>query len=64
MKEQYLKDVNVNFTKILANESKNKIIDLITSNIRACISNEEHDYATMHYLVGMNLTFKGWVVKK
>ena len=63
MKEQYLKDVRTNLKKITTTESENETVELIVGDLETYLKEEDKDFVTMQHIIGMELVFKGWIVK-
>ena len=63
LKEKYLSNMKKKL-KIIAKKDKEKeLIEIIVRNIECYVKNEENEYITTQQIIGIDLTFKGWVVK-
>ena len=49
--------------KVAKEETDREIIQLIIADINRYIRNEDQEYLTTQHIIGMQLIFKGWVVR-
>ena len=55
--------MRTNFKKIISTESKNKTVELIVGDLETYLKEEDKDFVTTQHIIGMELVFKGWIVK-
>ena len=55
--------MKVKMLKIAQNEQDEELVDFIIKDIRNYVSRGDEEYITMQQVVGMELIFKGWVMK-
>ena len=63
VQNEYASDMKTKLMKIARNEEEEDMINMILEDIKKCVCQESEEYATTQHLVGMDLAFKGWVVK-
>ena len=63
MKNEYLKELKSKMDEITKKEYEKEVVELIITDISAYLNEEETDFKTTQHLIGMDLLFKGWVVK-
>ena len=63
MKNEYLKELKSKMDKIAKKEHEKELVELIITDISAYVHEEETDFETTQHLIGMDLLFRGWVIK-
>lgn len=63
MKDEYLNELKSKMSKIAIHENERELVELIMKDIKAYVHNEDAEFTTTQQLIGMDLLFKGWVVK-
>lgn len=63
MKDEYLNELKSKMNKIATHENERELVELIMKDIKAYVHNKDAEFTTTQQLIGMDLLFKGWVVK-
>lgn len=63
IKEQYIKEMKGKMLKIAKQERERQLVELIVKDIETYVNQESNEYTTTQHVVGMDLMFKGWVIK-
>jgi hypothetical protein len=63
LKDQYVSELKAKLEKETTNENDKVEIGMIVDDIRNYVMKEQNEYATTQHVIGMDLLFKGWVVK-
>jgi len=63
IKEQYIKEMKGKMLKIAKQERERQLVELIVKDIETYMNQESNEYTTTQHVVGMDLMFKGWVIK-
>ena len=63
MKDEYLNELKSKMSKIAIHKNERELVELIMKDIKAYVHNKDAEFMTTQQLIGMDLLFKGWVVK-
>ena len=61
--DRYIEDMKVKMLKVAQNEQDEELVDFIIKDIQNYVSRGDEEYTTMQQVVGMELIFKGRVMK-
>ena len=63
MKSKYVKELKSKMMKLAKHEQDKVVIDLIITDIEVYVKGENDELETTQQLIGMDMLFRGWVVK-
>ena len=63
LKEQFVNDLKAKLGAVAIDETDQAEIEIIIEDIKTYIMGVQNEYVTMQCAIGMELIFKGWVVK-
>ena len=63
IKEKCMKDVKDKMLEVAKTENDKDLVESIIGDVGNCMNQEDQENATTQQLVGIDLIFKGWVMK-
>ena len=63
MKEEYVNELRAKIDKVAKEDIDKEIAEMIVSDIKRYINEEDQHYVMTQHVIGMELLFKGWVVR-
>ena len=63
LKEQFVNDLKAKLDAVAIDEIDRAEIERIIEDIKTYVMGAPNEYVTMQNVIGMELIFKGWVVK-